>query len=88
LSALGWIVAAVLLVSGVAAVYLGVRDGFMRRRVGASAVASPRAVPYVRAGGCHQGAGVQRDGCEESRRHPAAAPLQDQPRGGEIEAHG
>lgn len=35
-SPLGWIVAAVLLVSGAAAVWIGVRDGLVRRRVRAS----------------------------------------------------
>ena len=33
---LSWLAAAVLFASGAAAVYLGVRDGFVRRRVGAS----------------------------------------------------
>lgn len=35
-SPLAWVAAAVLFASGVAAIYLGVRDGFVRRRVGAS----------------------------------------------------
>ena len=35
-SPLAWIAAAVLFVSGAAAVYLGVRDGLVRRRVAAS----------------------------------------------------
>ena len=35
-SPLAWLVAAVLFASGAAAVYLGVRDGFVRRRVRAS----------------------------------------------------
>jgi hypothetical protein len=35
-SPLAWIAAAVLLVSGLAAIWLGVRDGFVRRRVAAS----------------------------------------------------
>jgi hypothetical protein len=35
-SALAWIAAAVLFASGAAAIFLGVRDGFVRRRVGAS----------------------------------------------------
>ncbi len=35
-SPLAWIAAAVLFASGAATVYLGVRDGFVRRRVGAS----------------------------------------------------
>jgi hypothetical protein len=33
---LGWIAAAVLFASGAAAIWIGVRDGFVRRRVGAS----------------------------------------------------
>jgi hypothetical protein len=33
---LAWLAAAVLFVSGAAAVWMGVRDGFVRRRVGAS----------------------------------------------------
>lgn len=32
----GWVVAAVLLVSGIAAIWLGVRDGFVRREVRAT----------------------------------------------------
>ena len=35
-SPLGWAVAAVLLASGLAAIWLGVRDGFVRREVRAS----------------------------------------------------
>jgi hypothetical protein len=35
-SPLAWVAAAVLLVSGVAAIWIGVRDGFVRRRVAAS----------------------------------------------------
>jgi hypothetical protein len=35
-SPLAWVAAAVLLVSGAATVYLGVRDGLVRRRVNAS----------------------------------------------------
>lgn len=35
-SPLAWVAAAALFASGVAAIYLGVRDGFVRRRVGAS----------------------------------------------------
>jgi hypothetical protein len=35
-SPLAWLAAAVLLASGAAAVWIGVRDGFVRRRVGAS----------------------------------------------------
>jgi hypothetical protein len=35
-SPLGWVVAAVLLVSGAAAIWIGVRDGFVRREVRAS----------------------------------------------------
>ena len=35
-SPLAWIAAAALFVSGAATVYLGVRDGLVRRRVGAS----------------------------------------------------
>jgi hypothetical protein len=35
-SPLAWLAAAVLFASGAAAVWIGVRDGFVRRRVGAS----------------------------------------------------
>jgi hypothetical protein len=35
-SPLAWIVAFVLFASGIAAIWIGVRDGFVRRRVGAS----------------------------------------------------